>query len=47
MINWARVTGFDWNEGNSRKEANKRDIPYQSLIKAWLAEDVSESRRAG
>jgi predicted DNA binding CopG/RHH family protein len=26
-------------------EANKRDIPYQSLIKAWLAEDVKESRR--
>ena len=21
-------------------EANKRDVPYQSLIKAWLAEDV-------
>ena len=27
-------------------EANKRDMPYQSLIKAWLAEDVDESRRA-
>ncbi|WP_305042881.1 BrnA antitoxin family protein [Geoalkalibacter sp.] len=27
-------------------EANKRDMPYQSLIKAWLAEDVEESRRA-
>ncbi|UTF51118.1 BrnA antitoxin family protein [Desulfomicrobium sp. ZS1] len=26
-------------------EANKRDMPYQSLIKAWLAEDVDESRR--
>lgn len=26
-------------------EANKRDIPYQSLIKSWLAEDVKESRR--
>jgi len=26
-------------------EANKRDMPYQSLIKAWLAEDVEESRR--
>lgn len=26
-------------------EANKRDIPYQSLIKAWLAKDVQESRR--
>lgn len=26
-------------------EANKRDMPYQSLIKVWLAEDVEESRR--
>lgn len=25
-------------------EANKRDVPYQSLIKAWLAEDVKNSR---
>lgn len=25
-------------------EANKRDMPYQSLIKAWLAEDVEEQR---
>lgn len=28
-------------------EANKRDMPYQSLIKVWLADDVDESRRAG
>lgn len=27
-------------------EANKRDMPYQSLIKAWLADDVSDSRRS-
>tara|TARA_R110002110_G_C13470525_1_gene720892 strand:- start:221 stop:493 length:273 start_codon:yes stop_codon:yes gene_type:complete len=26
-------------------EANKRDMPYQSLIKVWLAEDVKETRR--
>lgn len=26
-------------------EANKRDMPYQSLIKAWLAGDVEASRR--
>ena len=26
-------------------EANKRDMPYQSLIKAWLAEDVEQSRQ--
>ncbi len=25
-------------------EANKRDMPYQSLIKVWLAKDVQESR---
>jgi len=27
-------------------EANKRDMPYQSLIKVWLAQDVSDSRDA-
>lgn len=26
-------------------EANKRDMPYQSLIKAWLAEDVKKDSR--
>jgi predicted DNA binding CopG/RHH family protein len=26
-------------------EANKRDMPYQSLIKVWLSEDVEENRR--
>jgi len=25
-------------------EANKRDMPYQSLIKAWLAQDIEEHR---
>ena len=27
-------------------EANKRDMPYQSLIKAWLADDVEASRNS-
>ena len=27
-------------------EANKRDMPYQSLIKAWLAQDIEEHRGA-
>ncbi|MBK6962053.1 MAG: BrnA antitoxin family protein [Gammaproteobacteria bacterium] len=27
-----------------KMEANKRDIPYQSLIKAWLADHVKQSR---
>lgn len=25
-------------------EANKLDMPYQSLIKVWLADDVKQSR---
>jgi predicted DNA binding CopG/RHH family protein len=28
-------------------EANKRDVPYQSLIKVWLAEKAEHSRSAG
>ena len=27
--------------------ANKRDMPYQSLIKAWLMEDVDQDRKTG
>ena len=26
-------------------EANKRDMPYQALIKVWLAKEVQESRQ--
>lgn len=26
-------------------EAHKKDMPYQSLIKVWLSEDVKQSRR--
>ncbi|KZZ77162.1 hypothetical protein A3766_28515, partial [Oleiphilus sp. HI0132] len=27
-------------------EANRRDMPYQSLIKSWLADDVRQNRLA-
>ncbi len=27
-----------------RREANKRDIPYQSLIKVWLSKEVEAHR---
>ncbi|RLA44218.1 MAG: hypothetical protein DRR06_10250 [Gammaproteobacteria bacterium] len=26
-------------------EANKRDMPYQSLIKVWLSDDVKQGRQ--
>ena len=28
-------------------EANRRDVPYQSLIKVWLAEKAEQVRAAG
>jgi predicted DNA binding CopG/RHH family protein len=28
-------------------EANKRDMPYQSLIKVWLMEDVNQDQNHG
>lgn len=27
-------------------EANKRDVPYQSLIKIWLSEDIAKQKQA-
>lgn len=27
-------------------EANKRDMPYQSLIKVWLSEEVKQSHQS-
>lgn len=26
MIDWARIQGFDWDEGNSRKSADKHGV---------------------
>ncbi|MGH8226956.1 MAG: BrnT family toxin [Steroidobacteraceae bacterium] len=26
MIDWACITGFDWDEGNSRKSSDKHDV---------------------
>ena len=26
MINWERISGFDWDDGNARKNADKHDV---------------------
>jgi uncharacterized DUF497 family protein len=26
MIDWNRISGFDWDEGNARKSADKHDV---------------------
>ncbi|MCK5881737.1 MAG: BrnA antitoxin family protein [Sinobacterium sp.] len=30
---------------NIKVEANKRDMPYQSLIKVWLAKEIQQTRQ--
>jgi len=30
---------------NIKVEANKRDMPYQSLIKVWLTKEIQETRQ--
>ncbi|NAW33559.1 BrnA antitoxin family protein [Halomonas alimentaria] len=37
----------EWLLDRIKIEANKRDMPYQSLIKARLAEVMNDSRRTG
>ena len=28
MINWSQVSGFDWDDGNSRKSAKKHNVRH-------------------
>ncbi|MFK8021269.1 MAG: BrnT family toxin [Pseudomonadales bacterium] len=28
MLNWTQVAGFDWDEGNARKSAEKHDVSH-------------------
>tara|TARA_R110002095_G_scaffold83944_2_gene72915 strand:+ start:3764 stop:4075 length:312 start_codon:yes stop_codon:yes gene_type:complete len=40
MINWAQVTGFDWNEGNSRKNAEKHGVSQSEAEKIFFNEPL-------
>jgi len=31
--------------GNLKRIANKKDVPYQSLMKVWLAEKISKENK--
>lgn len=50
MINWAQVTGFDWDEGNSRKNAEKHGVSQPEAEAIFfnepllLLEDASHSQ---
>ncbi|MHA7880865.1 MAG: BrnT family toxin [Saccharospirillum sp.] len=40
MINWAQVTGFDWDEGNSRKNAEKHDVNQSEAEEIFFNEPL-------
>jgi uncharacterized protein len=36
MIDWTQITGFDWDEGNARKSADKHDVSQPEVEQAFL-----------
>ncbi|MGM0774044.1 MAG: BrnT family toxin [Pseudomonadota bacterium] len=40
MINWAEVTGFDWDEGNSRKNAEKHAVNQSEAEEIFFNEPL-------
>lgn len=51
MIDWAKVTGFQWDEGNARKSVSKHGVTQAEAEQAFfnqpllLAPDARHSRR--
>ena len=49
MIDWVAVTGFDWDEGNARKSAEKHEFSQAEAEQVFfnepliIAEDVKHS----
>jgi uncharacterized DUF497 family protein len=54
MIDWSRIKGFDWDEGNARKSVDKHDVSQAEaeqvfsneplLISSDVAHSMNESR---
>ena len=36
MIDWTRITGFDWDEGNARKSIAKHDVSQAEAEQAFF-----------
>lgn len=51
MIDWARIEGFDWDEGNGRKSADKHGVTQTEAEQVFfndpllVAEDARHSDR--
>lgn len=50
MIDWKQITGFEWDEGNSRKSADKHDVSQAEAEQLFFNEpllivpDVTQSK---
>ena len=40
MIDWAQVTGFDWDEGNSRKNVEKHSVNQSEVEEIFFNEPL-------
>ncbi len=40
MIHWAQITGFDWDEGNSRKNAEKHGVSQSEAESIFFNEPL-------
>ena len=40
MIDWAQVVGFDWNEGNSRKNVDKHDVGQSEAEQVFFNQPI-------
>ena len=51
MIDWARIEGFDWDEGNDRKSADKHGVSQAEAEQVFfnepllVAQDATHSTR--
>lgn len=40
MIDWARIEGFDWDDGNARKSVEKHDVSQAEAEQAFFNEPL-------
>ncbi len=40
MIDWTRVTGFDWDQGNARKSADKHGVSQAEAERVFFNEPL-------
>jgi uncharacterized DUF497 family protein len=40
MIDWTRIEGFDWDEGNARKSANKHNVTKAEAEQVFFNEPL-------